>query len=82
MLLCDRWRVSAHDDREIYSASGDVFIGTIASPQVACVIAATPQLVELAFDLAEERCTCSGNGVCVSCRAVSFILQLESSPET
>ena len=81
MLVCDRWRVSAHDDREIYSASGDVFIGTIASPQFACLIAATPQFLELAFDLAEQSCTCGSSGLCVSCRAERLILRLEPGPE-
>ena len=81
MLVCDQWRVSAHDDREIYSASGNVFIGTVASPQVACLIAATPQLLELAFDLAEQSCTCAGDGRCVSCRAARLILGLESTPD-
>ena len=80
MLVCDRWRVSVYDDCEIYSARGDVFIGTIAAPQFACRIAATPQLLELALDLAEQSCTCGSSGLCVSCRAERLILTLESSP--
>jgi len=80
MLTPGPWRASDHDDREIWTRDGSVFIATIASPRNAPAIAATPDLLGLVFELAEYRCSCSGVGSCATCRAQHLIATLESVP--
>ena len=72
------WRISDRDDCEIYTADGNEFIGTIARPDNAMAIAALPELLGLALDLAEQTCRCQGDGTCSACRAQRVIVALPS----
>lgn len=74
------WRASDHDECEIWTHDGSVFIATIASPRNAPAIAATPDLLGLVFELAEYRCRCGGTGSCAICRAQRLVATFESAP--
>ena len=75
------WRISDHDDCEIYTADGSELIGTIARPCNAMAIAVLPELVELVFELAEQMCRCLGAGTCSACRAQRVIVGLPSASD-
>ena len=80
MLTPGPWRASDHDDCEIWTHDGSVFIATIASPRNAPAIAATPDLLGLVFELAEYQCRCRGAGSCATCRAQHLLATFESAP--
>jgi len=80
MLTPGPWRASDHDDCEIWTHDGSVFIATIASPHNAPAIAATPDLLGLVLELAEYPCSCGGAGSCATCRAQHFVVTFESAP--
>jgi hypothetical protein len=80
MLTPGPWRTSEHDDREIWTHDGLVFIATIACGRNAPGIAATPDLIGLVLELAEDRCRCGGAGSCPPCRAQRLVATFESSP--
>lgn len=80
LLTPGPWRVSNHDDCEICTLDGNVFIATSASPRNALAIAATPDLLGLVLELAEYPCNCIGDGTCPSCRAQRVIAAFESVP--
>jgi hypothetical protein len=80
MLTPGPWRASDHDECEIWTHDGGVFIATVASPRNAPAIAATPDLLGLVFELAEYRCHCGGAGSCATCRAQHLIATFESAP--
>ena len=80
MLTPGPWRGSDHDDCEIWTNDGSVFIATVASARNAPAIAATPDLLGLVFELAEYRCRCGGAGSCATCRAQRLVATLESVP--
>lgn len=79
MLTPGPWRASDHDECEIWTHDGSVFIATIASPRNAPAIAATPDLVGLVMELAEYRCRCGGAGSCATCRAQHLVATFESA---
>ena len=80
MLTPGPWRASDHDDCEICTHDGRVFIATSASPRNALAIAATPDLLGLVFELAEMPCACGDAGTCATCRAQTFVATFESVP--
>jgi hypothetical protein len=79
MLIPGPWRASDHDECEIWTHDGSVFIAAIASPRNAPAIAATPDLLGLVFELAEYRCGCDGAGSCATCRAQRLLATFESA---
>ena len=72
------WRVSDHDDCEIYAAHCDEFIGSIARAHNARAISMLPDLIDLVLDLAERPCGCGGEGSCSGCRAQRIVAVLSS----
>lgn len=80
MLTPGPWRASDHDDCEIWTHDGTVFIATIASPRNAPAIAATPDLLGLVLELAEYGCSCDSAGSCATCRAQNLVATFESVP--
>ena len=80
MLTPGPWRASDHDDREIWTRDGSVFIATVASPRNAPAIAATQDLLALVLELAEYGCRCDGAGSCATCRAQHLVATFESVP--
>jgi hypothetical protein len=80
LLTSGPWQLSGHDDCEIYSHDGAVFIATVALPRNAPAIAATPDLLGLVFELAEYRCSCTGAESCAACRAQRLLATFESTP--
>jgi hypothetical protein len=80
MLTPGPWRASDHDDCEIWTHDGSVFIATIASARNAPAIAATPDLLGLVFELAEYECLCGDAGACAICRAQHLLATFEAVP--
>ena len=80
MLTPGPWRASDHDDCEIWTRNGGVFIAMVASPRNAPAIAATPDLLALVLELAEYGCRCAGAGSCATCRAQHLVATFESVP--
>ena len=76
MFVTVPWRVAGHDDTEIYSADGGIYIGSCASPNNARLAAAAPSLLALALIAAESVCTCTGNVRCTSCEAQRVVLNI------
>ena len=74
------WRVAAHDDCEVYSAAGDVYVASSASPKNALLIAACPQLFDLVCALACHACTCEQRAErCPSCRANDLLIYVRKA---
>lgn len=74
--IVEPWQVADHDDTEIFSADGRVYIGACSSPSTARLAAAAPSLLALAFVAAESVCVCTGTVRCMSCEAQRVILNV------
>jgi hypothetical protein len=72
----ESWKVADHDDTEIYSADGRIYIGACASRDDARLAAAAPSLLALAVVTAESVCACTGTARCTSCEAQRIILSI------